>query len=77
MAKDGPLNCPPSSRDLIAASLSVAMVKNDDQGSVRLVKRGTNNEARDDVAAGLTLTAGGLARLLKIPVRRWRSGGLA
>ena len=36
---------------MVAATLSAAMVKNDDQGSVRLVKRGTNNTARDDVAA--------------------------
>ena len=48
--------------DLIAASLAAATVKTDDQGSVRLVKRGTNNQARDDVAAALTLAAGALAR---------------
>ena len=49
----------PESRPLLAASLAAAMVKTDDQGSVRLAKRGTNNEGRDDVAAALILAAGG------------------
>ena len=66
-ALDGPLACPPSSRALLTAALSVAMVRTDDQGSVRLAKRGTNNEARDDVAAALTLAAGSLARELAVP----------
>ena len=61
-AADGPLACDPASRDLITASLAAAMVKNDDQGSVRLVKRGTNNTGRDDVAAALTLACGALSR---------------
>ena len=39
-AKDGPLAVAEPSRALLAASLSAAMVKNDDQGSVRMVKRG-------------------------------------
>ena len=46
------------SRALLAASLSVALVKNDDQGNTRLAKRGSNNTARDDVAAALVLAAG-------------------
>ena len=62
VAKDGPLSCAPESALLISASLASAMVKNDDQGSVRLVKRGTNNTGRDDVAAALTLAAGAFAR---------------
>ena len=33
IAADGPLACEESSRLLVAASLSAAMVKNDDQGS--------------------------------------------
>lgn len=61
-ALDGPLSVAPGSRDLITASLAVATVKTDDQGSVRLVKHGSNNTARDDVAAALTLAAGALAR---------------
>ena len=61
--KDGPLTVSESSRSLLLASLSVCMVENDKQGSVRIVKRGTNNEARDDVAVAWTLAAGARARL--------------
>ena len=52
----------PECRALIEASLSVAMVKNDDAGSVRLVKNSASNTARDDVAAALTLAAGAHSR---------------
>ena len=62
LALDGPLACAPESRDLLTASLAAATVKTDDQGSVRLAKRGTNNTGRDDVAAALVLAAGALAR---------------
>lgn len=72
MALDGPLSVAKASRLLIQASLAVAMVKNDDQGSVRLAKRGTNNQARDDVAAALTLAAGAWARASAVPVRKIR-----
>ena len=72
LALDGPLAVDPGSRALLAASLSVAMVANDDQGSVRLVKRGTNNTGRDDVAAALVLAAGALSRAPK-PRRALRS----
>ena len=51
-----------SSRPLLAASLSEAMVQNDDQGNVRLVKRSQHNRARDDVAAALVLAAGAFMR---------------
>ena len=72
-AKDGPLSVAPQSRPLIEASLSVALVRNDDQGSYRLVKRDpANNSARDDVAQALTLVAGAVSRW---PVPR-RSGYL-
>ena len=67
MAADGPLSVEKGSRDLVAASLAVALVKTDDQGGVRLAKRGTNNQARDDVAAALVLAAGAVSRL---PQRR-------
>ena len=56
--KDGPFAVAPDSRSLLAASLAVATVKNDDAGSVRLVKRNTNNTARDDIAQALVLAAG-------------------
>ena len=71
-AADGPLAVDPGSRSLLAASLAAARVANDDQGSVRLLKRGTNNEGRDDVAAALVLACGALARAPK-PRRRLRS----
>ena len=74
-ALDGPLSCDVSSQSLIAASLSVATVKNDDAGNVRLVKRGTHNTARDDVAAALTLAAGQSARMPKRSPRRLRLVG--
>ena len=75
MAKDGPLAVDVGSRMLIATSLSRAEVKNDDAGNVRMVKHGTNNTARDDVAAALTLAAGALERNPRPPVVR--SLGLA
>lgn len=61
-AKDGPLAVAPDSKDLIAASMAVAVAKSDDAGNVRLVKRGFNNECRDDVAAALVLACGALSR---------------
>ena len=61
LVKDGPLSVSQESRSLIAASLAVATVKSDDQGSTRLVK-GSNNTARDDVAAALLLAAGAYMR---------------
>ena len=58
MAMDGPLSCDPGSRAILAASLAAAKVRPDDAGSVRMVKDGSNNTARDDVAAALVLAAG-------------------
>ena len=63
--QDGPFSVVPHARALISASLSVAMVKHDDAGSVRLVKNSTNNMARDDVAAALTLGAGAWERRMQ------------
>ena len=63
LALDGPLAVTTECRALLRASLSAATVKTDDQGSVRLVKRGTNNTARDDVAAALVLAAGAVSRV--------------
>jgi len=63
MAADGPLAVAPASALLVEASLAVAMVKNDDQGSTRVVKRDpANNTGRDDVAVCLTLAAGAVSR---------------
>ena len=64
MAKDGPLAVERGSRSILAASLSVANVKNDDAGNVRLAKRDPGgNSGRDDVAAALVLAAGAVSRL--------------
>lgn len=75
VVRDGPLSCEESSRLLVLASLSAAQVKNDDAGNVRLAKRGTNNEARDDVAAALVLAAGAFRR--NAGGRRWTYRGAA
>ena len=69
LVKDGPLSLEEGSRALLAASLSVAMVKSDDGGNVRMVKRGTNNSSRDDVAAALVLGAGVYMRSRSQPKR--------
>ena len=72
LVKDGPFSVERESRALLAASLSVAMVKNDDAGNTRLTKKGSNNTSRDDVAAALTLAAGAYARQPAAPRRRAR-----
>ena len=74
-AKDGPLNVDKGSRKLISASLLVAMVQGDDQGNTRLVKRGFNNQARDDVAAALVLAVGKLSRKKKTGFSVYVPGG--
>ena len=71
LALDGPLSCDPVSRSLLTASLSAAMVENDTSGNTRMVKRGSNNQARDDVSAALVLAAGALDRA-PAPRRRRR-----
>ena len=58
LALDGPLSIAPESAALITSSMAAARVKPDDSGNVRLVKAGTNNTGRDDVAAALVLAAG-------------------
>ena len=77
IAADGPLACEAASRPLLEVSsprtaFSGALVKSDDQGSVRLVKRDTNNTARDDVAQALTLAVGEFARRMSHPPRPLR-----
>ena len=61
-SQDGPFAIDKASRSLLEASLAVASVKGDDQGSVRLTKRTRNNESRDDVAAAFCLAAGAWTR---------------
>ena len=72
MVKDGPLAVDEGSRDLLTASLAAAMAATDDAGNVRLTKRGSNNQGRDDVAAALVLAAGEMGRRLGQPPRRLR-----
>ena len=62
LASDGPLSVDPESVPLLEASLSAATVKVDESGNTRLVKRGSNNQSRDDVAAALVLACGFEAR---------------
>ena len=69
LVKDGPWSVEETSRPLLAASLSVAMVKNDDAGNTRLTKKASNNTARDDVAAALVLGAGVFQRARAQPKR--------
>ena len=74
-AADGPLAVAPSSRALLAASFSVAMIKSDDAGSMRMIKS-KNNTARDDTAAALLLAAGAHKREADAPVIPPRYHGL-
>ena len=75
MALDGPMTVGLESRLLMEASLASARVKNDDQGSYRLVKKDpANNTGRDDVAAALVLLAGAMERR---PAPRRRYLGIA
>lgn len=69
-ALDGNLSVDRASRQLLTASLAVATVKSDDQGNTRLVKKGSNNQARDDVAAALLLVAGEHVRRASRPAPR-------
>ena len=68
LCRDGGLSCAEDSRALVAAGLSVAQVKSDDQGNTRLVKS-KQNVARDDVPAALLLAAGAFDRALSKPKR--------
>ena len=77
LAVDGPFAVEESSRPLLAASLAVAAVKNDDAGNVRLVKKGTNNKSRDDVAAAFVLAADVFQRARAQPKRAGAYLGVA
>ena len=49
--------------------MSAALVENDKAGNVRLIKKGHDNKARDDVAAAAVLAAGAFERASSAPVR--------
>ena len=68
LAKDGPLSVEAASRSLLAASLAAALVQNDTNSNSRLIKSGTNNQGRDDVAAALLVGAGEWARRSSVRV---------
>ena len=70
IARDGPLSVDPGGRNLLVVSLSAARVQNDNAGNVRLIKKGHDNKARDDVAAALLLAAGAFERASAAPVRK-------
>ena len=72
---DGPYTFDANSRDLMAASLAVSIVENDKAGNTRLVKRGVNNQSRDDIAAAWLLASGEWKRRQGQPARTWRSRG--
>lgn len=75
LAVDGPLSVDPQSRPLLAASLAASLVETDTSGNARLIKRGSNNTARDDVAQALTLAAGALSRAPEPATSRYRLVG--
>ena len=62
LARDAGMNIPKEAAPLIGGSIAVAKVENDTSGNHRLVKAGTNNTGRDDVAAALVLASGAIAR---------------
>ena len=64
--KDGPFAVAEGSRLLLAESLAAALVKHDDAGNTRMVKDGTHNVGRDDVAAALALVGGAFDRAASV-----------
>ena len=67
-ARDGCLAVASESRELLTWSLSVARVKPDDRGNIRLLKGDNNNRSRDDVATAFVLAGGALDRERRRPV---------
>ena len=72
ICRDGPLSVDPGSRSLLVVSMSAARVQNDNAGNTRLIKRSSDNRARDDVAAAATLASGAWERASSAPVREVR-----
>lgn len=63
LALDGDLAVVPGVRPLYRLTLAESEVQEDDDQSVRLVKRTQSHRHRDDLAKALTLAAGLMARL--------------
>ena len=76
ICRDGPLSVDPESRNLLIVSMSAAYVENDNAGNSRLIKRSSNNQARDDVAAAAVLAAGAFEREGSAPVRELKYASL-
>ena len=72
ICRDGPLSVDPGSRNLLMVSFSAAYVENDKAGNSRLIKKSSDNKARDDVAAAATLAAGAFERASAAPVSKLR-----
>ena len=70
ICRDGPLSVDPASRNLLVVSMSAALVENDKAGNSRLIKKGSNNTARDNVAAAAVLACGAWERASSAPVRK-------
>ena len=70
ICRDGPLSVEPGSRSLLVVSMGAAYVENDNAGNSRLIKRASDNKARDDVAAAAVLAAGAFERAGAAPVRK-------
>lgn len=70
MVLDEGASVEPASDLILAASIAEAVVKNEDSGSMRLVKKGSNNTGRDDVAVALSLAGGAWMRERRKPARR-------
>ena len=69
ICRDGPLSVDPQSRNLLIVSMSAAKVESDKAGNVRLIKKGFDNKARDDVAAAV-LASGAFERAGSVRVRK-------
>ena len=76
ICRDGPLSVDPGSRNLLMVSMSAAYVENDNAGNSRLIKKSSDNKARDDVAAAAVLAAGAFERESKAPVRELKYASL-
>ena len=70
ICRDGPLAVDSASHNLLVVSMSGAYVENDNAGNVRLIKKGHDNKARDDVAAAAVLACGAWERASSAPVRK-------
>ena len=62
LALDGPLAIATEARGLLTASLAASKIESDTGGSLRLIKRSTNNQGRDDAAIALVLACGAHTR---------------